>query len=160
MKVCLHVQSCKLVHVSGIHCHGCASSTSCCLLWALLQSTVQIIVIQYLYFKPRISGSKHKSSSDVVGIAQKHQLLYCPIVLFKALYCKMNYFCAFSVYSHLCLFFMYSHFCVKSIIKLLQYSVIQHYIVNCICRVPRLGMAAHSNILAWRIPWTEEAGRL
>ena len=22
------------------------------------------------------------------------------------------------------------------------------------------GMAAHSNILAWRIPWTEEAGRL
>ena len=22
------------------------------------------------------------------------------------------------------------------------------------------GMAAHSSILAWRIPWTEEAGRL
>ena len=22
------------------------------------------------------------------------------------------------------------------------------------------GMAAHSNILAWEIPWTEEAGRL
>ena len=22
------------------------------------------------------------------------------------------------------------------------------------------GMAAHSNILAWRIPWTEEPGRL
>ena len=22
------------------------------------------------------------------------------------------------------------------------------------------GMATHSNILAWRIPWTEEAGRL
>ena len=35
-------------------------------------------------------------------------------------------------------------------------------------RVPSLGgedpleegMAAHSNILAWRIPWTEEPGRL
>ena len=25
---------------------------------------------------------------------------------------------------------------------------------------PEKGMATHSNILAWRIPWTEEPGRL
>ena len=25
---------------------------------------------------------------------------------------------------------------------------------------PEKGMATHSSILAWRIPWTEEAGRL
>ena len=27
-------------------------------------------------------------------------------------------------------------------------------------RSPEEGMATHSNILAWRIPWTEEPGRL
>ena len=27
-------------------------------------------------------------------------------------------------------------------------------------RSPGGGMATHSNILAWRIPWTEECGRL
>ena len=27
-------------------------------------------------------------------------------------------------------------------------------------RSPEKGMATHSSILAWRIPWTEEAGRL
>ena len=27
-------------------------------------------------------------------------------------------------------------------------------------RSPGKGMAAHSSILAWRIPWTEEPGRL
>ena len=26
----LHVQSCRLVHTSGVHCHMCASSTSGC----------------------------------------------------------------------------------------------------------------------------------
>ena len=28
--VCLHVQSSKLVHVSGVHCHMCAYSTTGC----------------------------------------------------------------------------------------------------------------------------------
>ena len=27
-------------------------------------------------------------------------------------------------------------------------------------RSPEEGMATHSNLLAWRIPWTEEPGRL
>ena len=26
--------------------------------------------------------------------------------------------------------------------------------------IPHLGMATHSSILAWKIPWTEEPGRL
>ena len=29
-----------------------------------------------------------------------------------------------------------------------------------ICHLLEEGMATHSSILAWRIPWTEEAGRL
>ena len=31
--------------------------------------------MQYLYFKPRISRSKHKSSSDVAGTAKKCQAI-------------------------------------------------------------------------------------
>ena len=27
-------------------------------------------------------------------------------------------------------------------------------------KIPLKGMATHSSILAWRIPWTEEPGRL
>ena len=79
----------------------------CTLLYTAIRSTD-------LYFKPRMSGSKCKSSSNVVGIAKKHQLLYCPIVLFKALYCKMNYFYAFSVYSH-CACFLCIHTFVPKI---------------------------------------------
>ena len=30
MNVCVHAQSCELVHVSGAHCHVRASSTSGC----------------------------------------------------------------------------------------------------------------------------------
>ena len=33
------------------------------------------IVVQYLYFKPRMSGSKCKSSSDGAGTAKRHQEL-------------------------------------------------------------------------------------
>ena len=36
--------------------------------------------VQYLYFKPRMSGSKCKSSNDVAGTT----------VLFKVLYCKIK----------------------------------------------------------------------
>ena len=41
------------------------------LLCTLLYSTV----VQYLYFKARMSGSKHKSSHDVAGTAKKHQAI-------------------------------------------------------------------------------------
>ena len=38
--------------------------------------------MKYLYFKPRVSGSKPKSSGDVAGTAKKHPLMYCTTVLF------------------------------------------------------------------------------
>ena len=69
----LHVQSCKLVHVSGIHCHVRASSTSG---YAFVYFTVQYR-IEYSstasLFQAQMSGSKCKSSGDVAGTAKKHQ---------------------------------------------------------------------------------------
>ena len=73
------------------------------LLYTLLHSIVWNTVVQYLYFKPGMSGSKHKSSNDVAGTT----------ILFKVLYCKMkNVFFIFCV-CFLCII------CVKSIINLL-----------------------------------------
>ena len=45
------------------------------LLCTLLYSTVYNTVVQYLYLKPRMSGSKHKSSGDVAGTAKKCQAI-------------------------------------------------------------------------------------
>lgn len=53
-------------------------------------------MVQCLYFKTRMSGNRHKNSSDVAGTA----------VLFKVLYCKIK-----NVF-FLCLFFMY-YLCEK-----------------------------------------------
>ena len=61
--MCLQVQSHKLVHVSGVHCHVRASSTCGC---AFGHFTV-LYRVQYLYFNPRMSRSKHKSSGDDVA---------------------------------------------------------------------------------------------
>ena len=48
----LRVQSHKLVHMSGVHCHMRASSTSgCAFVYFTVQSTVKNKVAQYLYFK-------------------------------------------------------------------------------------------------------------
>ena len=57
---------------SGVHCHVCASSMSGC---AFMYFTVQSTAVQGLYFKPRMSGSKPKSSSDVAGTAKKCQAI-------------------------------------------------------------------------------------
>ena len=57
--------------MSGIHCHVCPSSTSGC---AFVYFTVQSTVVQGLYFRPRMSGKKPKSSSDVAGTAKKCQV--------------------------------------------------------------------------------------
>ena len=46
----------------------------------LLHRTVERTVVQCLYFKPRMSGSKHKSCAGVTSTA----------VLFKVLYCKIK----------------------------------------------------------------------
>jgi len=64
-----HVQSCKLVHMSGVRCHVHASSTNGCVLHCTVQYTV------CLYFKPRMSGSKQKRSSVIAGTAKKPQKL-------------------------------------------------------------------------------------
>ena len=63
MNACPHGQSCKLVHASGVPCHVHVSSASGC---AFVYFTV-LYRVQYLYFKPRMSGSKHKGISDVTG---------------------------------------------------------------------------------------------
>ena len=41
----------------------------------VLLCTVQSTVVQYFCFKPRMSGSKHKSSSEVAGTAKKRQVI-------------------------------------------------------------------------------------
>ena len=72
MQTCVHMSH----HVSQFTCLAC---TVMCmhplqvavLLCTLLYSTVQSTVVQYLYFKPRISGSKRKGSGDVAGTAKK-----------------------------------------------------------------------------------------
>ena len=43
--------------------------------WLLLCRTIQSTVEQYLYFKSRVPGSKHKSNSDVAGTAKKCQMI-------------------------------------------------------------------------------------
>ena len=60
----------------GVHCHPGASCTVAVLL-CTLQDCIPT-VSQYLYFRPRMSGSKCKSSSDAAGacsVAQLCQLL-------------------------------------------------------------------------------------
>ena len=53
----LHVQLCKLVHASGVHCHAWPSSTGGC---AFVYFTVLYSIehCSALCFKPRMSGSK------------------------------------------------------------------------------------------------------
>ena len=60
--------------------------------------------MKYLYFKPRVSGRKAKSSGDVAGTAKKRPLMYCTTVLFKILYCKIDFFSLFSVFVFYVLF--------------------------------------------------------
>ena len=58
-------------------------------LCTLLYGTVQDTAVQNLYFKLRMSRSKHKSSGEVAGTA----------ALFKVLYCKIkNVFSIFFIY--------------------------------------------------------------
>ena len=35
--------------------------------------------MQYLYFKPRMSGSRHKSGGDVAGTTVLYKVLHCKI---------------------------------------------------------------------------------
>ena len=87
--------------MSGVRCHIHLSSTSG---FAFLYFTVQSTAVQYLYFKPRMSGRKWKCSSDVTGTS----------ILFKVRYYRIENV-LFSV-CFLCIV------CVKSFINLLKYS--------------------------------------
>ena len=90
-----HVQSCKLVHMSGVLCHVCASSTGGC---AFVYFTVQYCVEHrstVSLFQTQDSGSKCKTSGDVAGTT----------VLFKVLYCKIKNVFLFFVF--LCFYVLF-----------------------------------------------------
>ena len=85
MQTCIctpnHVRS---VHVSDIHCHMHESPTSVYAFvyfveyGTVLCNTVSSTIVQYFCSKPRMSGSKHKSSNDVAGTAlpRRHWILF------------------------------------------------------------------------------------
>lgn len=70
MKTCIPVS--KLVHVSAVLCHEHASSRRGC---AFVHFIIQYCTedgAEYLCLKPRMTGSKHKNSSDMAVTAKKH----------------------------------------------------------------------------------------
>ena len=106
MNVHSHVQSRKLVHVSGVHCHMRASSTSgCAFVYFTVQCCIECSSTVSLF---QAQDVKRKSSSDVAGTT----------LLFKVLYCKIKNVLFFVFVCFLCII------CVKSIINLFQYSTI------------------------------------
>ena len=64
-----------LVHVPGGHCHVCASSVSACAFMHFSVQCSRVGSTMVFLLKPRVSGRKCKSSSDVAGTAKKHQEL-------------------------------------------------------------------------------------
>ena len=61
--------------MSGAHCHVCVSSVSGRALCTLLYRTIERTAVQCLYFKSRMSKSKHKSSGNAAGAAKKPQVI-------------------------------------------------------------------------------------
>ena len=123
MQMCVHMSS----HVSQSTClayivtceHPLQVAVRLC---TSLYSAVESTVLQYLYFMPRMSGSKRRSSSDVAGTT----------VLFKVLYCKVK-----NVSFGFCVCFL-CIICVKSMINLLRYS-----------RTQPVVLVAHLGWLCW-----------
>ena len=76
MRMCVSMSNlCKLVHMSGIHCHVCASSTTgCSFLYLTMQYCIEYSSIGS-FSQSRMSGRKHKSSGDISGTANKCQEL-------------------------------------------------------------------------------------
>ena len=62
-----------VVHVSGVHCHPTHPLQVAGLLCTSLCSTASSTVVQHLYFKARISGSKWENSGEVASTAKKCQ---------------------------------------------------------------------------------------
>ena len=114
--MCSHVQSYKLVHVSGIHCHTPASSTSG---FAIVYFTVQYC-IEYGTF---ISSPGCLEASLKATVMQL-------VLLYFSRYCTVRLKCFLSF---LCLFFMY-YLCEKYYKPI----TVQYYITDCVSWVPRL----------------------
>ena len=121
---------------SGKHCHVRTPSTSGC---AFVYFTVFIeYSTQYPYFKTRMPGSEHKSSSEVAGTAKKHQTPRKDEERqeWKEVPEEPERLTAQEVASWLSLFEGYCQFLTEK------------------------AMAPHSSTLAWKTPRTEEPGGL
>ena len=83
-------------------------------------------MVQYLYFKPGMPGSKYKSSDDVVGSALSP---YLPAVVL--------YYCTFQSTIRLknVLFVVFMYYLCENYYKSI---IVQYYIANCVSWVPRL----------------------
>ena len=95
--------------------------------------------MQHLYFKPRMSGSRHKSSGDVAGIT----------VLFKVLHCKIK-----KMSSLFLVFFFFMYYLCEKYYKPIA---TQYYIADWVSWVPRLTLSDLTNKLDfWRCSqnWT------
>ena len=151
------------------HMHPLQVVVHLCILW---YSTAWSTVVQGLYFKPRMSRSKWKNNGDVASSAKKGQLLFWTTVHFKVLIYKSRDFFLYI----LCLFFMY-YLYEKYYIVLYNWFGVpggsavknppamqepQETWVRSLGREDPLkeGMTIHSSNLSWRIPWTEDPGRL
>ena len=66
MRISFHMSNHMLVYTFSVCCHMCISSTRG---YAFVCFTVQ-----YLYFKHRMSRSKHKSNGDIAGTSKKLQV--------------------------------------------------------------------------------------
>ena len=95
------------------------------LLCTLLYSTGRRTIDLYLYFKPRMSRSKHKSSRDVAVTAKK--LLYC---IFSYCTSRLKMFSLFFV------FFLMCYLCEK------YYKPVRelYYTADCVGWTPRLNL--------------------
>ena len=109
------------------------------LLCTLLCRTVYSTVVQYLYFNPRMPGSKCKGSGDVTGTAKKCQLLYWTTVFFKVLYRNIK--------NVLFFVFVFMYYLCEKYYKPIT---VQYYIADCVSWVPRL------TLLDLRTNWTFE----
>ena len=124
-----HIQSRKLVHVSGVHCHVCASSTSGC---AFVYFTVLYRVQQYSIFISSSGCPEASIKAVVMQLVLLYFSRYCPVRL------QMFNFCV-------SLFFMY-YLCKKYYKPI----TVQYYIADYVSWVPRLTLLDLRNKLDLR----------
>ena len=83
IQTCVHMSN----HVSQFTCLvyiiTCMHMLQVVMLLCTLLYSTESTVVQYLYFKPRMSGSKCKSSGDVAGTAKKCQVIMMETLLLR-----------------------------------------------------------------------------